>query len=325
MTVIVTGVAGYIGSHIATALLAQGAKVIGIDNLSTGKIEFISPEIDFHRGDIRDKDFLTKVFSQIMNPEKSGVIHCAGVKFPEESMQEPTKYFDINTNGTLGLLGVMAKFQINSIVFSSSCSVYGNPTEGIPISEKSNLEPVSPYGHSKLLAERGINVISQYSKLSSVSLRYFNVAGNNHKMAYDSSMRNIMPNIYRSVTSKSIFTVFGNDYPTPDGSCVRDYIHVSDLAEAHITALAKIISGQPLLPAYNLGSSTGYSVFEIVNSFKEFCQPKFDFRVASRRPGDPAQIYADISAANSDLDWRPKFGLKEIIQSGWVAWNRRIS
>jgi UDP-glucose 4-epimerase len=325
MTVIVTGAAGYIGAHIATALLTQGAKVIGIDDLSTGRIDFISPEIEFYQGDVRDEVFLTKVFSRIKNPEESGVIHCAGVKFPEESLQQPTKYFDINTNGTLKLLKVMAKFQINSIVFSSSCSVYGNPTEDILISENSNLKPVSPYGYSKLLAEIGLNVISQYSNLSSVSLRYFNVAGNNHDKAYDSSMRNLMPSIYRSVTSKSIFTVFGDDYPTLDGSCVRDYVHVSDLADAHIAALARIVSGKPLLPAYNLGSSTGYSVFEIVNSFKEFCQPKFDFQVASRRPGDPAQIYADISAANSDLDWRPKFGLNEIIQSGWVAWNHRIS
>jgi len=322
MVVIVTGVAGYVGAHVARTLLDNGHEVLGIDNLSTGKSEFLDSRIEFFQGDICDLVFLTEVFSQINHPAKCGVVHCAGVKFPEESMHNPSKYFDINTGGTLNLLKAMELFRINSLVFSSSCSVYGNPADGKNVSEDVVLKPVSPYGYSKLLAEKAISVTSKHSELRAVSLRYFNVAGNSHDAAFDISPRNIFPNMYRSAMANSIFYVYGKDFPTPDGSCIRDYVHVTDLAIAHVAALDKILSGERMLDAYNIGSGTGFSVIEILEAFKKVCAPDFRYHFSERRAGDPSQIYADISAAKADLGWVPKNDLNKIIQSGWSAWNQ---
>ena len=321
MVVIVTGVAGYVGAHVARALLENGHEVWGIDNLSTGKREFLDSRIKFFLGDICDLDFISQVFSKINYPTKCGVVHFAGVKFPEESVVNPSKYFEINTGGTLNLLRAMDLFQIRALVFSSSCSVYGNPSNGKKVSEKLELNPVSPYGHSKLLAEKVISVTSNYSELRAVSLRYFNVAGNSHPFAFDISPRNIFPNMFRAASVGSKFQVYGKDFPTPDGSCIRDYVHIDDLTQAHVTALEKIMFGESLLDAYNIGSGTGFSVIEILETFKREFVPDFRYEFSERREGDPSQIYADISAAEQDLGWVPKNDLIQIIQSGWSAWN----
>ena len=322
MVVIVTGVAGYIGAHVARALLENGHEVLGIDNLSTGKSGFLDSRVKFFHGDICDLAFISKVFSQIDHPDNCGVVHCAGVKFPEESMDNPSKYFEVNTGGTLNLLRAMELFRINSLVFSSSCSVYGNPSDGKNVSESAELEPVSPYGHSKMLAEKAISVTSKHSNLNAVSLRYFNVSGNSHPAAFDLSPRNIFPNMYRAATEKTNFNVYGKDFPTPDGSCIRDYVHVDDLATAHVTTLEKIMSGERLLRAYNIGSGRGFSVIEILETFKSVCFPEFKYQFSELRAGDPSQIYADISAAEADLGWVPRKDLVEIIQSGWSAWSQ---
>jgi UDP-glucose 4-epimerase len=323
MVVIVTGVAGYIGAHVAKALLENGHAVIGIDNLSTGRREFLDSRINFFKGDICDLGFLTEVFSQINDLTECGVVHCAGVKFPEESMTNPSKYFEINTGGTLNLLKVMAVFNVNSLVFSSSCSVYGNPADGIAVTETMDLRPVSPYGHSKMLAENAISTTSKHSELRAVSLRYFNVAGNSHFAAFDISPRNLLPNMYRAASLNSIFKVYGNDFPTPDGSCIRDYVHIDDLASAHVKTLKSIISKKNLSHAYNIGSGSGFSVLEILENFKRVSMPDFRFEFSERRAGDPSQISADISAAKSDLGWIPRNDLTGIISSGWLAWKQR--
>ncbi len=315
-----TGVCGYIGSHVAETLVKKGHSVIGFDNLSTGKAEFIDSEMTFVRGDVRDETSLKTAFSQIKVPSESGVIHCAGVKFPAESFIEPIKYFEVNSVGTLNVIKTMNHFGVPNLVFSSSCSVYGQTEELSSVDEKYTLNPISPYGSSKKIAEELVIQTGLALGIRTVSLRYFNVAGNSHKKAFDVSPNNLMPNIYRSAMSNKIFEIFGLNYKTRDGSCVRDYIHVQDLANVHVTAVERLMSKVLLQPSYNIGSNEGFSVLEIVNEFKLKCFNDFDFTVKSQRVGDPAFIVSNSQAAKTDLGWNPIHGLSEIISSGWQAW-----
>ena len=320
-----TGVCGYIGAHVAEALINKGHSVIGFDNLSTGRPEFIDPEITFVRGDVRNQASLKKAFSRLKAPSVSGVIHCAGVKFPSESFLDPIKYFEINSLGTLNVLKVMDAFKVPNLVFSSSCSVYGQPREPLLVDESTELNPISPYGYSKKIAEEFIEQIKNLLGIKAVSLRYFNVAGNSHNKAFDRSFTNIMPNLYRSATQKNKFEIFGLNYKTEDGSCVRDYIHVQDLANVHVTAIEKLMLNCSLRSAYNLGSNSGFSVLQIVEEFKLKCFTDFEFEVKEQRLGDPAYIVANSQAAKSELDWNPILGLSEIIKSGWQAWQKNVS
>lgn len=320
MEIVVTGVCGYIGSHVAETLVKKGHSVIGFDNLSTGKAEFIDSEMTFVRGDVRDETSLKTAFSLIKVPSDSGVIHCAGVKFPAESFIEPIKYFEVNSVGTLNVLKAMSYFGVPNLVFSSSCSVYGQTEEFSSVDEKYALNPISPYGSSKKIAEEIILRTGLASGLRTVSLRYFNVAGNSHGKAFDVSPNNLMPNIYRSAISNQTFEIFGLNYKTRDGSCVRDYIHVQDLADVHVTAIERLKSKVLIQPTYNIGSNDGFSVLEIVKAFKQKCFNDFDFTVKGQRVGDPAYIVSNSQAAKTDLGWIPNYGLSEIITSGWHAW-----
>lgn len=321
MEIVVTGAAGYIGSHVCHELLAQGFDVIAIDDLSTGKRAFLDSRAAFFQGKVQDEKFLLEVFSQLKEPELSGVIHCAGLKFAGESVKYPLNYYENNSVAVQILLKAMENFSIKALVFSSSCSVYGSLKDLKPVSENAQLNPVSPYGRSKLFAEKMISDAMATSELNAVALRYFNVAGNAPGVGFDVSPFNLLPNLYRAISAKDIFTIFGGDYSTPDGSCIRDYVDVSLLAEAHIVALQKLLVGASLEFAYNLGSGVGASVLEIVNAAKNGIDADLKSAIVEARGGDPAQILADVSIAARDLEWDHRVSIQAMVLSGWSAWN----
>jgi len=324
MEIVVTGAAGYVGSHVCHELLAQGFDVIAIDDFSTGKRAFLDARVHFYQGKVQDEKFLLEVFSQLKDPKLSGVIHCAGLKFAGESVKYPLSYYENNSMAVQVLLKAMANFSINALVFSSSCSVYGSLKDLKPVSETAELNPVSPYGRSKLFAEKMISDAVASSELNAVALRYFNVAGNAPDVGFDVSPFNLLPNLYRAISAKDTFTIFGGDYTTPDGSCIRDYVDVSLLAKAHIVALQKLLAGVRLEFAYNLGSGVGASVLEIVNAAKNGVNTDLMSAVVEARSGDPAQILANVSLAARDLEWDHRVSIQEMVLSGWSAWDPEL-
>jgi len=318
--IIVTGVAGYIGAHVAHQLLESGHEVIGIDDFSTGFESFVDPRINFHKGSIENKEFLISVFSKIKQPNEVGVIHCAGKKFPVESVTNPEIYYATNTFGTLNLLKVMKQFGVTKMVFSSSCSVYGEIAETIKVNEIRLKNPVSPYGRSKHFAEQIIEDAVTSGWLKATSLRYFNVVGNATIIAHDRSHLNLFPNIYRSISEKKSLTIYGDSFSTRDGTCIRDFVDVRDLSRSHIVAIEKLFSGVQLKLAYNLGSGTGFTVKEVVERAREVISSKLAFEFAAPRDGDPASILADTTNAAADLGWSPIYNLKDMLLDGWKVW-----
>ncbi len=298
--------------------------MIAIDDLSTGKRAFLDSRAAFFQGKVQDEKFLLDVFSQLKEPELSGVIHCAGLKFAGESVKYPLNYYENNSVAVQILLKAMENFSVKALVFSSSCSVYGSLKDLEPVSENAQLNPISPYGRSKLFAEKMISDAMATSELNAVALRYFNVAGNAPGVGFDVSPFNLLPNLYRAISAKDIFAIFGGDYSTPDGSCIRDYVDVSLLAKAHIVALQKLLVGASLEFAYNLGSGVGASVLEIVNAAKNGIDAGLKSAIVEARSGDPAQILADVSIAARDLEWDHRVSIQEMVLSGWNAWNPEL-
>ena len=321
MKVILTGAAGYVGSHVSSELLSQGFEVVGIDDLSTGNREFLDERVEFHEGQVQNYSFLAKIFSTITEPSLTGVIHCAGFKFAGESVKYPLNYYENNTAAVQVLLSAMRMYGLESLVFSSSCSVYGNIDSLEPTSEYAALKPVSPYGRSKLFAEQIIQDEAYAGSLKAVALRYFNVAGNAGCVGHDISQFNLLPNLYRAISDQSVFTVFGGNFKTEDGSCIRDYVDVSLLAKAHITSLKKLMLGERMEFAYNLGSGEGASVYQIVQAAKDEISQELKCVTVGARAGDPAQILADTSLAKRDLAWEHSVSIREMVLSGWKAWN----
>ncbi len=264
MEIVVTGGAGYIGSHLVNYLISQGDSVICIDNLSTGEKRFIHSKAEFMQGDIRDQSFLNKALNKIRNPQNAGVIHLAGLKYASESVKDPINFYDVNVNGTTSLLLSMSRAGIANLVFSSSCSVYGNSEASKKVAENDPLDPISPYAKSKLFAETIINDVSRSAGINTVSLRYFNVAGNGLQLGLDRSPYNLFPNLYRALHNNSPLTLYGNDFATFDGTCIRDYLDVDVLSRFHAKLLKRMSTGEKFASVYNLGSEKGYSVLEVI-------------------------------------------------------------
>ena len=325
MSILVTGGAGYIGSHTAVELLDTGENIIILDNFSNSSPEVLDKikqitkkDFKFYKVDLLDENALDKVFEENNIDE---VIHFAGLKAVGESVEKPIEYYNNNITGTLNLLKVMKKYNCKKIVFSSSATVYGNP-KTLPIKEDFPLSTTNPYGATKLMIEQILQDVNVADKDFRVAiLRYFNPIGA-HKSGLIGEVpngipNNIMPYIVRVAVGKyNELTVFGNDYDTPDGTGVRDYIHVVDLAIGHIKALKKALN-ETGVNIYNLGTGKGYSVLEIVNAFEKASGIKINYKFAPRRDGDIAVCYADAEKAKKELGWTAQRNLDKMCEDTW--------
>lgn len=315
MKVLVVGGAGYIGSHTVAALLEKNHKVVVFDNLSSGHKQAI--KCPFIVGDLLNKEDINQAFQK---DKFDGVIHFAALCAAGESMKEPGRYFEINLQGGVNLLEAMRKNGVNKIVFSSSCAIYGYP-EKLPVDEEVEKKPVSVYGETKLMFEKILYWYDQLFGIKNVCLRYFNAAG----ASLDGSigedkfpLTNIIPVAMKTALGQQEkFTLFGDDYPTPDGTCIRDYIHVVDLADAHLKSLDYLIQGNPS-NYFNVGTGKGYSNKEVLEMIKKVTGVDFKIEIGPRRPGDPVAIYADNTKIKNTLAWEPKYSdLKTIIETAW--------
>lgn len=317
MSILVLGGAGYIGSHTVYELIDQGHDVVIIDNLQTGFKRLIHPDARFYQGDLRDKDFMNEVFEK---ENIDGVIHFTANSLVGVSTKEPLEYYDNNLYGTMALLDTMRKHDVKHIVFSSTAATYGEP-EKIPILESSPTSPTNPYGETKLAMEKMMKWCSQAYGMSYVALRYFNACGA-HPNGKIGELHNpethLIPLVLQvPLKKRNAISVFGTDYPTVDGTCIRDYIHVCDLADAHVKAIQYLMDGNPS-EIINLGNGEGYSVFEIIKAAEDVTHQPIPTILCDRRAGDPAKLVACNQKAQEVLGWKPKYtDIKEIINTAW--------
>jgi UDP-glucose 4-epimerase len=317
MRVVVTGGAGYIGSHVVRDLIQAGYEPIIIDDLSKGHKPSIPEGICFHSFDIKDTD---KVYETFNKYRPQAVMHFAGSTEVGESVKKPGQYFRNNILSGINLLDAMAEFKVESIVFSSTAAVYGEP-EQTPITEEHPKVPTNPYGESKLFFE---HILARYKTaygIRSTCLRYFNAAGAHHseEIGEDHNPEShLIPIILQTALGlRDEVAIFGTDYPTADGTCIRDYIHVEDLSSAHILALKALLEGA-MGSVYNLGNGQGFSVREVINTAQEVVGKSIPHKVAGRRIGDPAVLVASSDKIKRELDWKPKYSdLKIIIETAW--------
>ncbi|RHA41030.1 UDP-glucose 4-epimerase GalE [Cellulomonas rhizosphaerae] len=319
-TWLVTGGAGYIGAHIVRAFLAQGLDVVVVDDLSSGHESFVPAGVPFVRTSILDTAALTAVLRE---HAVAGVVHLAGFKYAGVSVRRPLHTYEQNVTGTASVLQAMADAGVSSLVFSSSAAVYGTPHTDL-VTEATATAPESPYGESKLIGEwllrdQARATAESDAPLRHTSLRYFNVVGSADESVVDTSPHNLFPLALESVAAGRTPTIFGDDYPTPDGTCVRDYVHVGDIALAHVAAAQALDAGRTLEPAYNLGSGDGVSVRQIMTAVAAVTGRDVEPTVAPRRPGDPARIVASGELATRDLGWKMRHDLVEMVASDWRA------
>ncbi|HWR84591.1 MAG TPA: UDP-glucose 4-epimerase GalE [Rhodoglobus sp.] len=318
MTWLVTGGAGYIGSHVTRALLEAGLPPVVLDDVSSGFEAFVPAGVPFVRGSILDGDLLLRALDE---HDVTGVIHVAGFKYAGVSVQEPLHTYRQNVTGTATLLAAMEGRGVDAIVFSSSAAVFGTPDTDV-VTEETPKRPESPYGESKLIGEWLLADQGRARGLRHTSLRYFNVVGSGDPELYDASPHNLLPKVFRALLDGQTPRINGNDYPTPDGTNVRDYIHVSDLALAHVAAARRLEAGESVETAYNLGSGSGSSVGEIMRAVAKATGIDFEPEIGPRRVGDPATIVATGELAARDLDWAMRHSLDEMIGSQWTATKR---
>jgi UDP-glucose 4-epimerase len=311
--ILVVGGAGYIGAHVAYLLQENGYGVRIYDDFSNGLKSRIDGKFsDVVIGDVLDRQALISACEGI-----DAVIHLAAKKAVGESVDNPLKYYENNVGGTLNLLAAMSLKGVKRIVFSSTAAVYA-PSEKLSITEDDLTEPLSPYGQTKLLSEKLISAVAKAENLSAISLRYFNVVGALRDEFADNSKDNLVPKVFAALKAGKNPEIYGSDYPTKDGSCIRDYIHISDLAKAHLVALEKVFAAN-VDEVYNVGSGTGYSVTEMINQIAESIGKSITPTLSPRRPGDTAQLIASIAKIERDLGWKPERSLKEMIDSAWQA------
>lgn len=315
MTWLVTGGAGYIGSHVARSLADGGLGAVVLDSLVSGRAGFVPDGVVLERGDILDGGLLREVIDR---HGVSGVIHVAGFKYAGVSVSRPLHTYEQNVTGTAVLLEAMQDRGVDRIVFSSSAAVYGTPDTDL-VTEETSKSPQSPYGESKLVGEWLLCDQGVSTGLRHTSLRYFNVVGSGVGGAPDVSPHNLFPIVFDALLTGRTPRINGDDYPTQDGTNVRDYIHVVDLAHSHVAAARRLEAGDAVEAAYNLGSGTGVSVREIMTAIAEVTGTAFTPEVGPRRPGDPARIVASGDLAARDLDWRMRHSLTEMVSSAWQA------
>jgi UDP-glucose 4-epimerase len=313
MRVLVTGGAGYVGSVVAAQLVAAGHEVTVLDDLSTGHPDAVPAGAAFVKGTLRDDA------AAVLADGAEAVLHFAAKSLVGESMAEPARYWSANLGGTIALLEAMREIGVRTIVFSSTAAVYGEP-ERIPITETDPTRPTNPYGASKLAVDTTLAEFARLYGFGAVSLRYFNVAGAHRDGdtwygERHSPETHLIPNVLASVATGRRVQVFGDDYPTPDGTCIRDYIHVTDLGDAHLRALAACRPGQHRV--YNLGHGTGYSVRQVIDVCAEVTGAEVGVDVSARRPGDPAVLVASSERIQAELGWRAERDLRAMAADAW--------
>jgi UDP-glucose 4-epimerase len=315
MTWLVTGGAGYIGAHVVRALQAADIGTVVLDDLSSGDTGFVPTDVPLVRGSVLDGDLIRQTLDE---HGVRGVIHVAGFKYAGVSVQRPLHTYEQNVTGMAVLLAEMQGCGVDRIVFSSSAAVFGTPDTDL-VTEETPKNPQSPYGESKLIGEWLLRDQEIAVGLRHTSLRYFNVVGSGDRSVYDKSPHNLFPLVFEALVAGRTPQINGDDYPTPDGTNVRDYIHVSDLATSHVAAARRLDAGEPVEPAYNLGSGDGVSVREIMTAIADVTGIAFEPGIAARRPGDPARIVASGELAARDLDWEMRHTLRDMVQSAWEA------
>lgn len=314
MTWLLTGGAGYIGCHVLRSLRASGRNVVVVDDLSTGIRGRVPDDVALVEGSVLDQELL----EQTMRAHAVvGVVHLAAKKAVAESVERPLWYYQENVGGIQSLLQAMGNCDVRGMVYSSSAAVYGEP-EVSPVLENGPTEPISPYGETKLIGEWLTRDVAAHYGISWTALRYFNVAGAGSPDLGDPSVANLIPIVLREMRQDGISQVFGDDYPTPDGTCIRDYIHVADLADAH-TAAATLVETQQVGQAINIGTGTGSSVLEVLTSVGRALGCDVPYDVVARRAGDPPSLVAAVERARESLNWRAQYSLDDMTRSAAAA------
>jgi UDP-glucose 4-epimerase len=311
----VTGGAGYIGAHVVRAFRAQGLPSVALDDLSSGRRDFVPDDVPFVEASVLDTE---AVRAAIVEHQVTGVVHLAGFKYAGVSVERPLHTYDQNVTGMVSLLRAMEAQAVDRIVFSSSAATFGTPDTEY-VTEESPEHPESPYGESKLIGEWLLADQSRATGLRHTSLRYFNVVGSASDDVFDTSPHNLFPLVIEALLAGKTPQINGDDYPTPDGTCVRDYVHVADLAASHVAAARALDDGRELERVYNLGSGEGLSVRQIMEAMARGTGIEFSPQVNARRPGDPARIVALGEKAARDLDWKMRHSIDDMVTSAWSA------
>lgn len=317
MTVLVTGGAGYIGSHVARLISQRGERVVIVDDLSTGLPDRLVGQ-ESALFDLASSDAVAQLRAVIRAHNVTSVVHLAARKKVAESVELPEWYYQQNVGGLANLLDAMKAENVTRFVFSSSAATYGMPNIG-QVDEDYDCKPINPYGETKLIGEWLARASAKSWGLRVVNLRYFNVAGAGWPDLADTAVANLIPIAFAAIRSGNSPVVFGDDYDTPDGSCIRDYVHVHDLADAHLAALDYLEREDRKFDTFNVGTGTGSSVFEVLAKIRTVSGVEFELDVQSRRAGDPPALAADVGRIKAELGWQAMQGLTEIIESAWLA------
>jgi UDP-glucose 4-epimerase len=312
---LIAGGAGYIGAHVVDAFVRAGLDIVVLDDLSTGAPGRVPDPVPLVRADVGD---FAAVVAALRRYGVTGVVHLASKKSVEQSVAEPEYYFRQNVVGTLTLLEAMVAAGVPRLVFSSSAAVYGEPRQEL-VTETSPTLPTCPYGDAKLMGEQMIRAVARARGLSWVALRYFNVTGAGGPGLGDPGLSNLVPLVLRAVETGRAPTIFGDDYPTPDGTCIRDYIHVTDLARAHVLCARRCESGAPVGEVYNVGRGEGTSVRQIMDAVERLVRPGLRPVTGPRRAGDPARVVGSSRKIQADLGWVAELGLDDMVRSAWQA------
>ncbi|WP_433450755.1 UDP-glucose 4-epimerase GalE [Streptomyces sp. CA-142005] len=316
MTWLITGGAGYIGAHVVRAMTEAGERTVVYDDLSTGVAGRVPAEVPLVRGSVLDGELVARTLAE---HEISGVVHLAAKKQVGESVERPLHYYRENVEGLRTLLEAVTRAEIPSFVFSSSAAVYGMPDVAL-VTEETPCLPMSPYGETKLAGEWLVRATGRATGMSTASLRYFNVAGAAGPELADTGVFNLIPMVFEKLTEGAPPRIFGDDYATPDGTCVRDYIHVVDLAEAHVTVARALASSPGTDTTLNIGRGEGVSVREMIDRINAVTGYNRPPTVTPRRPGDPARVVASAARIATELGWHAKYDVQDMITSAWYGW-----